>query len=405
MKDSSATGRRSANAAWIWAALIVLSGSTVLVATRVNGLLNAETIVLGLISSAYAALGLLIVLRRPGNRVAWLLFVIATWLVGSGATNLRLPDRTVPPDPVAVWDVLVLVWENGGYVVGLFIPLFLFLYIFPTGRFLSRRWLWAGRLGAILTSGGFFKELFSTEVGPTDGDWKIANPIGFLGSDPVVVDVLITLGLLTLVFGGILAIIARYRSSDAPVRLQIKWVVYALLITVGGFIANIFASALIPQLPDWVSTFIFLTLLMAIPSSVTIAIARYRLYDIDRLISRTLGYVLIVATLGSVYAAGAIWLPTQLPGDQPPIFVAASTLAVAALFTPVRRIILDRVDRRFNRVGYESGIILNDFAADLRNATDIDELAENSLDVVRRAMQPASAGIWIRTPEQETDRR
>jgi hypothetical protein len=391
--------------AWVWAALVVAGTLVVGIATIIQGVLDVEAVVLLFLAPVYAALGLLMVVRQPGNRVAWLLFVMATWIVSTGATVLRLGADPDPPDPVSIWDVLAIVWNNTGYFIGLLIPLFLFFYIFPTGRFLTRRWSWAGWAAGLIALIAILAEWFTKEVGPDEADWTVVNPIGFHNSgvdDGGVLGVVFGIGIVALGIGGIPAIIVRYRRADTLVRTQIRWVVYALLIMATSFLAISFSG---DAAPDWVGILLFLAMIAVIPVSITIAITRYQLYEIDRLFSRTLGYLLVVATLGLVYAVGAIWLPTQLPGEQPPIFVAASTLAVAALFNPVRRRILDRVDRRFNRATYDAERVLDEFAADLNKAADIDQLTNDTVDVVNRTMQPASVGIWVSTNPQKTDSR
>jgi hypothetical protein len=391
-------------AARVWAVFVAVTGLVVAFAVGIQGVLDVEAVVLILLAPAYAGLGLLMVVRQPGNRVAWLLFVVATWIVSSGATVVRLGDESIPPNPGSFWDFLAIIWTNTGYFIGLIIPLFLFFYIFPTGRFLTRRWSWAGWVAGLIALVAVLAEGFTKTVGPDEAGWTVVNPIGFHngGLDEGVLGAIFGVGLIALGIGGIPAIIVRYRRADALVRIQIRWVVYALVIMAGSFFITIFLGEI---MPDWVGTVLFLLLLTAIPVSVTIAITRYQLYEIDRLFSRTVGYVLVVAMLGLVYAVGAIWLPTRLVGEQPPIFVAASTLAVAALFSPLRRVILERVDRRFNRAGYDSQRVMDEFVADLNKTADIDQLAKDSVEIISQTMQPASIGIWIRPNQQQNDKR
>jgi len=178
-------------------------------------------------------------------------------------------------------------------------------------------------------------------------------------------------------------------------RAQIKWVALSLILFVA---ALLFRFTTYPG-EDLLSQVLFSAATVFIPVSMTLAILRYRLYDVDRIISRTFGYLIVVAVLGAVYGVGAVWIPTAIFGDQSSLFVAASTLAAAALFNPVRRLVLDRVDRRFNRSRYDGDRVLEEFSSSLKDMTDIGVLSRDSLDVVRRTMQPQSLGIWVRAPE------
>jgi hypothetical protein len=333
----------------------------------------------------YAILGLLIVVRRPGNRVAWLLFVVATWVVLAGSTVLVLGDYSAPPDPPSIWDVLALVWDNGGYFMFLFVPIFLFFFLLPTGRFLTPRWAWTGCVGALLTCMASLDAVLQADIGPEAEDWTIPNPIGMMEASSPILQGATAAGLLLLVVGGILAIITRYRRADPTVRSQIKWVVYGLAVMLVTF----FGSWLVPEsAPDWVSSLLFIVVLLAIPVSVVVAITRYRLYDIDRLVSRTVGYLIVVSLLGLVYVAGAVWVPSRLIGQQSPIFVAASTLSAAALFNPLRKRIIVLVDRRFNRSKYDAEQLVEHFGNVIGGQQDITGLVADTTSIVAEALQP-----------------
>jgi hypothetical protein len=132
-----------------------------------------------------------------------------------------------------------------------------------------------------------------------------------------------------------------------------------------------------------------------IPLSVAVAILRYRLYDIDRVISRTMSYVIVIVLLALVYALGVTGLTTLLDTDSP-LVVAGSTLAVAALFNPVRRRIQDVIDRRFNRARYDAQNVMDRFAGTLRDRLDVNELSVGWRDVVTETMEPTAVSVWIR---------
>lgn len=376
--------------------MVAVAGLGATVAFGVLGSPSLDTIVLPLVAAAYVGLGLLMVVRQPGNSVAWLLFIVGTWIVSQGTVELLTGNQSIPPDPVAWWDLVAIVFLETSYLFGMMFPLFIFFYIFPTGRFLSRRWSWAGWVVGLLAAITFVTGGLVTEIGPEGRGWVAENPIGLLdrsGGAIAMLDWVFGIGFIGLAIGGILAIIVRYRRADTLVRTQIKWVVYALLIVAGILLAG----ALGPVLPVWAGTVQFVIIVSAIPVSVTVAISRYQLYEIDRIFSRTVAYLLVVAVLGLVYLIGAVWLPTQLLGEQSPVFVAGSTLAAAALFNPTRKRILSWIDRRFYRSRYDAELVIDDFTQQLRNATDVDQLAEDVVAVLVKTFQPSSIGAWIRS--------
>jgi hypothetical protein len=141
---------------------------------------------------------------------------------------------------------------------------------------------------------------------------------------------------------------------------------------------------------------IFAVFVLVLVGSIAMAVLRYRLYDFDRIMSRTVSYALLVLILGSVYAAGAVWLPTRLAGGESPLFVAGSTLAVAALFSPVRRRVMGWVDRRFNRSGYDAQRVADAFAIRLRDQVDADRLVGDWAEVVTGTLEPSVVGVWVR---------
>lgn len=135
---------------------------------------------------------------------------------------------------------------------------------------------------------------------------------------------------------------------------------------------------------------------MALPLSIAAAIMRYRLFDLDRLISRTIGYAIVIAILALVYVAGAVWLPTQIIGEQSSAFVAGSTLLAASLLNPVRRRVIDRVDRRFNRSRYDAQKVIAEFSERLEDEIDVDQIAADSTSVISQTVQPESVRVWIK---------
>ena len=376
------------------AVLLLIADEETKAAAGFNSESGWGPIVLGAIPVFFAVIGAIIATHQPGNPISWLFIAVGFAFLFEGLGWIVVVDH---PEPPSFGDVLALAMVNSGFFI-FSVAAFLVLYIFPTGRFLSRRWSWAGWLAAALSAEVFFVHFFLDEVGLADfpgQDWVTQNPFGFIPVDlwydgPL--QVVFGIGLITLFVGVIPALIVRYLRSSELVRAQIKWVGFAAGVWVVVFAINLFS----PGEGDVFSTLNFIALAL-IPVSVAVAIARYRLYDIDRIISRTIGYAVVVVLLSAVYALGAGWLPSRLLGRQPPVFVAASTLMVIALFSRVRRPILAWIDRRFYRSHYNSEQVIDAFARQLRNETDTARLTQQLLMVVSENLQPATIGVWVHT--------
>jgi len=284
--------------------------------------------------------------------------------------------------------------------------LLLLLLLFPTGRLPSPRWrpvAWSLVVGVCLSLvPQAFKPGTLSKV-PWD-----TNPFGVPALEPVLGPLEVLAG--TLVIGGIIgalaSLVVRLRRSRGREHQQIKWFVYvALLGIVAIFLLGPYLYLLSDQLPGGHSG-VFGALLepwllgpIALATTVAVAIVRHRLYDIDRVINRTLVYGLLTATLGLVYA-GAVLLLGQVfggVGDNPPGWaVAGATLAVAALFQPARRRIQQAVDRRFNRRRYDAAKTIDAFAGRLRDEIDLDTLSAELLTVVDQTVQPTQVSLWLR---------
>ena len=188
-----------------------------------------------------------------------------------------------------------------------------------------------------------------------------------------------------LLSAGVISMVVRFRRSGTEQRLQLKWFLYASAIAaVVVFVAAQFTN---DPLLEWEIVF------PLIPAAVGIAILKYRLYDIDRLISRTLGYAIVTGLLVGLYV-GLVLLATQVFHVHTPVAVAASTLAAAALFSPLRRRVQRMVDRRFNRVRYDADQTVAAFAARLRGAADLDAVRSDLLTVVNATVEPAHLSVW-----------
>ena len=388
---------RRGTLAWLWTA-VVLALSAIVAAASPRGI-GVDDLAQLTAPTMFTALGAVLVTKTPGNRIAWLFFVIGAGLLIEPFAQARISD---PPTDPTILDVFAIAAVDSTFFVFFLVPISLVLFIFPTGRFLGRRWSWAGRVAALISAELVFLTVFADEVGPDNADWMIPNPIGFHpftspdgGGAPYVV---FGVGLLALLVSGPAAIVVRYRRSDPVTRTQIKWFAYAATMWATVWLYRLISDdrGLASSLATDVATIL-------IPVSIVVAIIRYRLFDIDRLISRTLGYTVVVAVLALLFA-GLTALPGVLIGgagdngstSAPPVVVAASTLAVAAAFNPIRRRVIGLVERRFHRARYDAERVIVGFGDRLQDEVDLDRLTRDSVDVVVDTMHPHTIGIWIK---------
>jgi hypothetical protein len=388
---------RAARLAWVLCALSVAFGVGTVVLALLNGTSLRDFVVhyaaLGpFVGVTSPLLGALIIARYPGNRIGWVLGALGLGLAVDQFANeyaryaLLTRPGSLPGGAAALW-FYNLAWMP---VFGL-LP-FLFL-LFPDGRLRSRRWrpvAWAAvvwltvppALIAVLAwphrgPGMYTTESYVPDTDPWVGVVSALDNGFFLGSA-------------VLIAASMVAILVRLRGARGIERQQIKWFLYG-----GGIAVAITAfGGVFPALETGVGALLtFVGLLGAI----AVAIFRYRLYDIDRIINRTLVYALLSATLGLGYAGVVLVLGQVLGQDRSSLAVAGATLAMAAMFQPVRRRIQDAVDRRFNRRRYDAARTIEAFSARLRQETDLDSLTAELLAVLDRTMQPTQASLWLRS--------
>lgn len=376
--------------AWSVAGLTVACTVLALVVSPVSPL---DGVLPALIPIFFAVLGVLIVVRQPRNRIAWLFLVLGPTSLLEAVGRSLVADHPEPPN---FWEVLTLAGINSGFFVAGAV-VFLAIYLFPTGHFLNRRWSWAGWFAIGLSLEVFFVYLFLDTVGLCEfpGEtWCTPNPIGFIPrewwSDGGPLQLVFGLMLLALIFGAVPAVVVRYRRSSATVRAQIKWVALAFVV----FVVISAINLLTPGEGDiWG---LLLTISEALlPVVIALAIIRYRLFEIDRIISRTLGYAIVLAVVTAAFS-GLVTVTTVLLPGQDSLAVAASTLAVAAIFNPLRKRVQKRIDRRFNRSAYQAELISRAFAGQLSQQLTTDELVQEWKEAVDLSLQPTTSGVWIR---------
>jgi hypothetical protein len=333
------------------------------------------------VNMAIPVMGFVLASRRPGNRIGWLALAAGLTLGLSsfagqyGQRALVAVPGSVPAGPLALW-VSEWIWP-----IPLALVAFLFL-LFPTGRLRSRRW----RPAAWFAGAVFALSTAAVMAGATRAWAHPFASFGQLVSPPVLAAMVICFPAALVVSGA--AIVVRFVRSAGEERLQLKWFAAAAVLVVATFIALILANS------DSVAAAILNNLaLLCLDVAIAVAVLKYRLYDIDRIISRTLAYAIVTGLLVGVYA-GLVLLATQVLTVKSPVAVAGSTLVAAALFSPLRSRVQRAVDRRFNRARYDADLMVAAFAARLKDAVDLDAVQADLASVVQQALEPAHVSLW-----------
>ena len=358
----------------------------------------AVTLILG-----FSLVGAVIAVRRPRHRLGWIFSIIGlsqalvTFANEYAVYALWTAPGSVPAGAFAAW-LTTWIWAGGFPVLLTFLPL-----LFPTGRLPSPRWrpiAWLSLVPIGLLCGPIAL-LYWPLRGPNlvrPGDWTGPPLEGALA----VLSPMVGIGMWLAGLACVLALVFRFRRAQGVERQQLKWFMFAAaLIFVVFWVADQLGArgvqlGLVGALNALVAP--------ALPIAIGIALVRYRLYDIDRLINRTVVYGLLTAILGLCYAAGSLLfvLVAGAETDPPSWLVAAATLAAAAVFRPVRRRIQQVVDRRFNRRRYHAAQTIEAFSARLRDHVDLDTLSAELVAVTDRTMEPTLLSLWLRAPTERS---
>lgn len=372
---------------------IVLSTIATVGLSRHGGDVIGALMIGGLLSVT-ALIGAVIVLRSD-QRIGWLLLAISAFATAGSLTQTYavaalIDGRALPGAQLAAWLALWVALP----AVGLFVYLVL---LFPTGRLPSRRW----KPVAIATGVGTLGVILPTALlpGPMPAIPVEPNPLGIEGMR----DVLTTLSNLAspivplCALGAVVSQVLRVRRSRGPERQQIKWVAFAMLLVP---ILIVISQMVIPQGASegqWIEFALNILAATLIPIAIAVAMLRYRLYDIDVIINRTLVYVALTISVAAVYLGLVFVLQTLLPiRADSDVAVAASTLGAAALFRPLRTRLQYEIDRRFYRRRYDATKTLDGLAQRLRDEVDLSALSDDVLGVVGSTIQPVHASLWLR---------
>ncbi|HWB88516.1 MAG TPA: hypothetical protein VG872_04830 [Acidimicrobiia bacterium] len=378
------TGRR------VFAGLVVLYTLAVVVILVVRigaeGFRSDDIFVIPAVTGT--AVGVYLTLKVTDNRMGPLMAVMSVSLVTLGLSNELIP-WTLEHGGGALTVLSVhlsdVAWATQFVTAFVLMPLW-----FPTGRPISARWAWVGRAAIVIAaiaqlsfvvaeSVCTFEDAASDACVSVENPWGIEGFAGFEWLFPLV---------MVMAIPAVASAFVRWRRSDDSERHQIKWVFVAavgLLITLMILIADI---------NRLFNDSVFAAALTGVWVAIAVAVRRYRLYDIDRILSRTVSYAVIIAVLAGIYIGLVTTIGSQFESS---LAVAASTLAVAGLFSPLRRRVHRWVDKYFNRSSFDTAIVMDEFAGSLRDRVDADEVIEGWVGVIEDTMQPTSVGVWVKS--------
>jgi hypothetical protein len=391
------SGALAARLAWgMWAVGLVAIGAFILLDSDGAGL--ASLVSGAVFILAFSTTGALVVGRHPRNPVGWLLsstalaFTTGGLAVAVSEHAVRTQQLDGPLVAAAAW-VGSWVWMAGIGPAATFL-----LLLFPDGHLPSPRWRPVAWLAGAAVGSAVVGLAFSP--GPIE-DTPVANPLGVPGAGALL-DAVAAAGLAALFVSILLScasLVVRYRAAPTDQRQQLKWVAYALPVVVLSLIASIvleFVSSSDAAV-DLANTLVAAGLTV-VPVSIGVAMLRYRLYDLDLVVNRTLVYGLLTAALAAVYLMSVLVLQLVLSPltDRSDLAVAASTLAVAGLFRPARARMQAVVDRRFFRRRYDAARTLDEFGSRLRHEVDLEAVGTDLRATVRSTVQPASVSLWLR---------
>ena len=407
MTDSTARALARALFALVVALLVVaLTAGAVLIvqsATTFGELAPELILALGMVT--FPVVGVLVATRQPRNAVGWILLGVGlAWQLAAVAGAYTAWSTAHPETlPGAVYATVLteVLWIPGLGPLGTFLIL-----LFPDGRLPTPRWRWWARVcGASVSVATVGFVFLPGEISVGSG---VLNPIGIDALAPLEPVVLAAvLSMPVCIAGCAVAAVRRFRRSLGVQRLQLKWLAAA-----AGVVSALYLVMMILGVAyDWSTdrTPLWLTVLqnvslgsfVLLPLAVGVAILKYRLYDIDRLINRALVYGTVSAVLVGVYVLGVVSAGAAMRAvtgsEQGNLAVAGSTLAVAALFRPFRARVQNFIDRRFYRAKYNAALTVEAFSARLRQETELATLSQELRDVVTQTVQPARVSVWIAT--------
>jgi hypothetical protein len=404
---------RARTGAWAAAATLVtywgLTGAGLLLRLTNEPALDVpDQLFQRVIWGAWPTIGAVIVARRPRNRIDWLCCAVG-FLVGPAFFAQDYAWYALVHRPGSLPGGLAMGWlGNWPWFIALVLILVFVPLLFPNGQLVSQRWRPVAWAAAAWLAPVWVGTAFAP--GPLEGTGieTVPNPVGIQGAEAAfkLLEPIAALGVGLLMLLSAASMVVRFRRARGAERQQLKWFTYAAMLSVLLFLVFVL-TGLDSRTPAPLGTVIIALWLMAIPVAIGVALLRYHLFDIDRLINRTLVYGLLTALLAAVYGGSVLVLGQVFGGigTEPPSWaVAGATLIMAALFQPARRRIQGVVDQRFNRRKYDAARTVEAFSVRLRDEVDLDALTAELLVVVDQTIQPTRASLWLRPSAPESRR-
>jgi hypothetical protein len=397
--------RAKGTLAWIvWTVVLLLfvAASVMLVASgRRLGIWDriSTFIALGTFVFAFASVGALIASRRQSNPIGWLSLVVA---LAFALATCAFAYTELGTDGTVLAGAAYAAWlATSGWLVGLVVPATFILLLFPNGRLVGGRW----RAVVIAASAGLVGALVNQSLTPgiLGGTRRtFENPFGVPALEPLlgVIGAFAVVSILVSTAASIAALLVRFRRGTEVERRQIKWLLYAGAFPPLAWVAGLILEMILGSSESVtnVTNTLLSVAVAAIPIAIGIAILKHRLYDIDLIINRTLVYGALTALLALTYVGLVVSMQNAIAGaSDSDLTIAGSTLAVAALFRPLRARVQSFIDGRFYRRKVDAQRTLESFTARLRNEVDLDQLSSSLVRVVQETMQPAHASLWMRS--------
>lgn len=360
-------------------------------------------VVFTLVPLLFAFPAALIITRQPRNTIGWLMMIDPLVEIPSSLFSIYFASFSSAPPPASFLTVF-MAWVVSLSWMALIFPILLIPLFFPTGRLISPRWRWTVYLAVGMVLFLMIWGALTRKVELDFVPWAMTNPAGFISEEAtnaILPPWSILLAVLTV--ASLVSVVVRYRRGSVIERQQMKWLLYACFLFGVVYIPSVILNTDTTQWSvDQVTSFLLPFAIMTIPAAITIAVLRYHLFDIDVIIRQTLVYVILTGLLGLVYLGGVVVLQQvfrAFTGQTADAAVVITTLAIAALFTPLRRRIQAVIDRRFFRQKYNAEQALARFAVAARGSADLDVLTTMLLDITQETLQPTQANLLLRRRE------